>query len=51
MTPLRELDVRTDTHLVLVHVRRHNMDGYEDRFARWPAEQIGQKVIGPPQHP
>ncbi|MEJ8643007.1 hypothetical protein WKI68_19690 [Streptomyces sp. MS1.HAVA.3] len=45
----RALDARTDTHLVLVHVRRGNRDGYEDRFAQWLAEQIGQKVIGPPQ--
>ncbi|MFH9609655.1 hypothetical protein [Streptomyces sp. NPDC017448] len=45
----RELDVRADTHLVLVHVRRCNGDGYEDRFAEWLAEQIGQKVIGAPQ--
>ncbi|WP_406423837.1 hypothetical protein OH809_04270 [Streptomyces sp. NBC_00873] len=44
------LDARADTHLVLVHVRRGNRDGYEDRFAEWLAEQIGQKVIGPPQH-
>ncbi|WP_328946187.1 hypothetical protein OG259_36800 [Streptomyces sp. NBC_00250] len=44
-----ELDARTDTHLVLVHVRRRNGDGYEDRFAQWLAEQIGQEVIGPPQ--
>ncbi|MFD9460414.1 hypothetical protein [Streptomyces sp. NPDC060027] len=44
-------DARADTHLVLVHVRRRNGDGYEDRFAEWLAEQIGQKVIGPPQHP
>ncbi|MFG2950502.1 hypothetical protein [Streptomyces adustus] len=46
----RELDARADTHLVLVHVRRRNGDGYEDRFAVWLAEQIGRKVIGPPQH-
>ncbi|MFD7631315.1 hypothetical protein ACFV7Q_35770 [Streptomyces sp. NPDC059851] len=46
----RELDARADTHSVLVHVRRRNGDGYEDRFAEWLAEQIGQKVIGPPQH-
>ncbi|MFF7492852.1 hypothetical protein [Streptomyces rubiginosohelvolus] len=46
----RDLDARTDTHLVLVHVRRCNGDGYEDRFAEWLAEQIGQKVIGAPQH-
>lgn len=44
----RELDARAETHLVLVHVRRHNGDGY--RFAEWLAEQIGQKVIGAPQH-
>ncbi len=43
----RELDARADTHLVLVHVRRCNGDGFEDRFAEWLAEQIGQKVIGP----
>ncbi|MFD7877403.1 hypothetical protein ACFV5G_25435 [Streptomyces sp. NPDC059766] len=30
----RELDTRSDTHLVLVHVRRQNGDGYEDRFAQ-----------------
>lgn len=47
----RELDARADTHLVLVHVQRHNGDGYEERFVQWLAEQIGQKVIGPPQHP
>lgn len=46
----RELDARADTHLVLVHVRRHNGDGYEERFAGWLAEQIGQKVIAAPQH-
>ncbi|MEV5313855.1 hypothetical protein [Streptomyces sp. NPDC052610] len=44
-----ELDAPADTHLVLVHVRRRNRDGYEDRMARWLAEQIGQRVIGPPQ--
>ncbi|MCX5524542.1 hypothetical protein OG342_16985 [Streptomyces bobili] len=32
------------------HVRRRNGDGYEDRFAQWLAERIGQKVVGPPQH-
>lgn len=47
----RGLDIQADTHTVLVHVRRRNGDGYEDRFAQWLAEQIGQKVIGPPQHP
>ncbi|MFF3728538.1 hypothetical protein ACFYYM_40015 [Streptomyces erythrochromogenes] len=47
----RGLDVQFDTHTVLVHVRQRNGDGYEDRFAQWLAEQIGQKVIGPPQHP
>ncbi|MER7886987.1 hypothetical protein ABTY35_29670 [Streptomyces fimicarius] len=46
----RELDARADTHLLLVHVRRHDEDGYEERFAEWLAEQIGQKVIGAPQH-
>ncbi|MEU0115453.1 hypothetical protein ABZ137_17425 [Streptomyces bobili] len=46
----RELDARADTHLVLVHVRRRNGDGYEDRFAQWLAERVGQKVIGPPQY-
>jgi hypothetical protein len=46
----RELDAPADTHLVLVHVRRCNGDGYEDRFAQWLAERIGQKVVGPPQH-
>ncbi len=46
----RELDVRADTHLVLVHVRRRNGDGFEERFAGWLAEQIGQKVMGAPQH-
>lgn len=46
----RELGARADTHLVLVHVRRCNGDGYEDRFAGWLAEQIGQKVIGAPQY-
>jgi hypothetical protein len=46
----RELDTRTGTHLVLVHVRRHNGDGYEDRFAQWLAERVGQRVIGPAQH-
>ncbi|MBT2452218.1 hypothetical protein J7F03_35215 [Streptomyces sp. ISL-43] len=46
----RDLEVRADTHLVLVHVRRRNGNGYEDRLAQWLAEQIGQKVIGPPQH-
>ncbi|MFF9016464.1 hypothetical protein ACF09C_26275 [Streptomyces sp. NPDC014870] len=46
----RELEAAADTHLVLVHVRRRNGDGYEERFAEWLAEQIGQKVIGPPHH-
>ncbi|MFD4691985.1 hypothetical protein [Streptomyces sp. NPDC058463] len=43
-----ELDVRADTHNVLVHVRRRS-DGDDERFAGWLAEQIGQRVIGPPQ--
>ncbi|MFB7374319.1 hypothetical protein ACFC0D_31285 [Streptomyces sp. NPDC056222] len=47
----RGLDIQADTHTVLVHVRKRNGDGYEDRLAQWLAEQIGQKVIGPPQHP
>ncbi|MER5896089.1 hypothetical protein [Streptomyces sp. NPDC001876] len=42
-----ELDVRADTHSVLVHVRRRS-DGDDERFAGWLAEQIGQRVIGPP---
>ncbi|HET6634228.1 MAG TPA: hypothetical protein VFH77_04280 [Streptomyces sp.] len=42
-------DARTDTHLVLVHVRRRNGDGYEHRLAQWLAQQAGQQVIGPPQ--
>ncbi|MEV7524244.1 hypothetical protein [Streptomyces sp. NPDC091371] len=46
----RDLDSPADTHLVLVHVRRRNGDGYEDRFAAWLAGLIGQEVIGPPQH-
>ncbi|MFG2767429.1 hypothetical protein [Streptomyces rubiginosohelvolus] len=46
----RDLDARTGTYLVLAHVRRCNGDGYEDRFAEWLAEQIGQKVVGRPQH-
>ncbi|GHF77772.1 hypothetical protein [Streptomyces griseosporeus] len=46
----RELDAPADTHLVLVHVRRHNGDGYEDRFAQWLAERVGQRLIGPAQH-
>ncbi|NYV73692.1 hypothetical protein [Streptomyces sp. UH6] len=46
----RELEPRTDQHTVLVHVRRRNGDGYEDRRAAWLAERIGQKVVGPPQH-
>ncbi|MGW8765367.1 hypothetical protein ACWGN5_22980 [Streptomyces sp. NPDC055815] len=44
-----ELDVPADTHLVLVHVRLGNLDGYEDRHARYLAERIGREVIGPPQ--
>ncbi|MFD4692025.1 hypothetical protein [Streptomyces sp. NPDC058463] len=40
-----DLGVRADTHNVL-HVRRRS-DG--DDFAGWLAEQIGQRVIGPPQ--
>ncbi|MFI6106704.1 hypothetical protein [Streptomyces sp. NPDC051310] len=43
------LDAPAETHLVLVHVRRRNRDGYEDRFAQWLAERIGQQVVGPPQ--
>ncbi|MFI1185977.1 hypothetical protein [Streptomyces californicus] len=46
-----ELDVRADTHLVLVHVRHRTGDDYEVRFAQWLAEQIGQQVIGAPQRP
>ncbi|MFB7242255.1 hypothetical protein ACFCYX_07250 [Streptomyces populi] len=46
----RELDERIDGHTVLVHVRRRNGDGYEERHASWLAEQIGQTVIGPPLH-
>ncbi|WP_369144638.1 hypothetical protein [Streptomyces sp. R44] len=45
----RELDVPADTHLVLVHIRLGNLDGYEDRLARHLAERIGREVIGPPQ--
>ncbi|GHI86701.1 hypothetical protein [Streptomyces xanthophaeus] len=45
----RELGERAATHLVLVHVRRRNRDGYEERYAQWLAEQFGQQVIGPPQ--
>ncbi|MGW6356274.1 hypothetical protein ACWFR5_13955 [Streptomyces sp. NPDC055092] len=43
------LDERSDDHTVLVHVRRRNRDGSEERHASWLAEQIGQTVIGPPQ--
>lgn len=42
------LDIRGDTHLLLVHVRPRNRDGYEDRCAGWLAEQVGRTVIGPP---
>ncbi|MFE9635750.1 hypothetical protein [Streptomyces sp. NPDC006463] len=42
-------DQRSDDHTVLVHVRRRNRDGSEERHASWLAEQIGQSVIGPPQ--
>ncbi|MFE7356300.1 hypothetical protein ACFU8Q_24720 [Streptomyces sp. NPDC057543] len=45
----RELDKRHDEHTVLVHVRRRNGDGYEERHATWLAEQVGQTVIGLPQ--
>lgn len=45
----RDLDERIDGHTVLVHVRRRNGDGYEERHASWPAEQVGRTVIGPPQ--
>jgi len=31
----------------LVCFVRRTRDGYEDRFAKWLAEQIGQKVVGP----
>ncbi|MFZ3471009.1 hypothetical protein ACODT3_21575 [Streptomyces sp. 4.24] len=47
----RDFEVRTPTHLVLVHVRNRNRDGYEDRVAQWLAEQVGQQVIGPPRRP
>lgn len=47
----RDLEVRADTHLVLVHVRRRNGDGYEDRVAQWVAEQVGREAIGPARHP
>ncbi|MET7542703.1 hypothetical protein [Streptomyces sp. NPDC005507] len=43
------LDEHADDHTVLVHVRRRNCDGSEERHASWLAEQIGQSVIGPPQ--
>ncbi|MFF8267793.1 hypothetical protein ACF059_10385 [Streptomyces sp. NPDC016562] len=43
------LDQRSGDHTVLVHVRRRNLDGSEERHASWLAEQIGQSVIGPPQ--
>ncbi len=43
-----ELDALLDAHLVFVHVRRQDGDGYEGRFAQWLAEQTGQKVIGTP---
>jgi hypothetical protein len=46
----RELEPRSDRHTVLVHIRRRNRDGYEDRRAAWLAERIGQAVVGPPQH-
>ncbi|GGY38934.1 hypothetical protein [Streptomyces tanashiensis] len=49
----RGLDVPADTHLVLVHVRRtHTHDGrmpYSEHHAKWLAERIGRKIIGPPQ--
>ncbi|MCX5008905.1 hypothetical protein OHB05_41000 [Streptomyces sp. NBC_00638] len=45
----QSLDERSDDHTVLVHVRRGNRDGSEERHALWLAEQIGQSVIGPPQ--
>ncbi|WP_371614213.1 hypothetical protein [Streptomyces sp. NBC_00454] len=40
---------RSDDHTVLVHVRRRNHDGSEERHAAWLAEQIGRSIIGPPQ--
>ncbi|MGW8351706.1 hypothetical protein [Streptomyces wedmorensis] len=46
----RELDVPADTHVVLVHVRRRNGDGYEEERVQWLAERFGHGVIGPPQH-
>ncbi|MFG2771648.1 hypothetical protein [Streptomyces sp. NPDC048350] len=45
----QDLDERSDDHTVLVHVRRRNRDGSEERHASWLAEQIGLSVIGPPQ--
>ncbi|MEU9237621.1 hypothetical protein [Streptomyces subrutilus] len=45
----QDLDQRSGDHTVLVHVRRGNRDGSEERHASWLAEQIGQSVIGPPQ--
>lgn len=43
------LDQRSDHLTVLVHVRRRNRDGSEERHASWLAEQIGQSVSGPPE--
>ncbi|NYV76210.1 hypothetical protein [Streptomyces sp. UH6] len=43
------LDEPSDDHTVLVHVRRRNRDGSEERHADWPAEEIGRSVIGPSQ--
>ncbi|MFE5189583.1 hypothetical protein [Streptomyces sp. NPDC056628] len=48
-TATRDLDERIDGHTVLVHVRRRNGGGYEERHASWLAEQVGRTVIGPPQ--
>lgn len=48
--PTRELDERIDEHTVLVHVRRQGLDGDEERHANWLAGQVGESVIGPPQH-
>ncbi len=50
-TRTRELDERADEHTVLVHVRRGNLDGYEERQASWLASRAGLSVIGPAQRP
>ncbi len=38
----REMDEWSNGHTALVHVRRRNGDGYEERHASWLAEQVGR---------